>query len=455
MRSCFSRRNFLINFGCMSTALAGAPLLSGAPSRPRSPIFPMSRQEKVSPNDNLQIALIGAGGMGRADVDTALQHQGIKLVAACDLYDGRLNAARKTWGAELITTRDYREILNRDDIDVVIVATQDHWHQQICIEAMESGKHVYCEKPMVHSLEEGPAVIQCQQRTGKVFMVGSQLLSSLGYEKAKLLLNQGAIGKLNYAEGVWSRRSALGAWNYAIPDDASEKTIDWETYLKDKTKHAFDPERFFRWRKYRDYGTGMNGDLFVHIISGLHFITDSTGPNKIYSSGGLRFWKDGREVPDVLLGIFDYPENGNHPGFNLSLRCNFVDGTRGSFFYVMRLIGSEGYMEIQPDRVVLGRNKVLSGIDPNVNLAKTEGIPEPRKQILGPEEIVYQVEKEYKGSHYDHFGYFFQAIREGTSVVEDAVFGYRASAPALACNDSYFNKEIILWDPEKMERIMK
>ena len=450
----FSRRRFLRKLGVAGTALTAAPgLLSASTSKRDTNTFTLSRGRRRSTLDNIQIALIGAGGMGSTDASTALKHDGVKLMTACDLYDGRLSAAKETFGHDLDTTRDYRDILERDDIDAVIIATHDHWHQQIAVDALKKGKHVYCEKPMVHSIDEGPSVIRSQKETGKVFVVGSQLLSSLGYEKARELLKAGAIGRLNVAEGVWARRSAEGAWNTPIPDDASEKTIDWETFLKDKKRLPFDPERFFRWRKYLDYGTGMNGDLFVHIISGLHFITDSLGPDQIYSSGGTRFWNDGREVPDVLIGTFDYPETKTHPGFNLSLRCNFVDGSQGSYFYVMRMIGSEGVMEIQPDKVILARNKVLTGVDPALVAAETRKPKQERKKMLGPEEIVYQAEEGYKGCLYDHFGYFIDAIRNGTPVVEDALFGYRAAAPALACHESYFKEEVIHWDPVKMEII--
>ena len=448
-----TRRSFLRTLGLTGAAALGMPHAGRAKDRESGiPATPLRRTSRISANEIIQIALIGAGGMGRSDAKTALSHPGIKLMAVCDLYDGRLHTAKSDFDGDIQVTRDYREILRRGDIDAVIVATHDHWHQQITVEALESGKHVYCEKPMVHSLEEGPAVLKAQKKARKVFMMGSQLLSSLGYEKAKELLRKGAIGRLHYAEGIWARRSAAGAWNSQIPKDATEKTVDWDTFLKDKKRYAFDPERFFNWRKYLDYGTGMNGDLFVHIISGLHFITDSLGPNQIYSSGGIRFWKDGREVPDVLIGTFDYPETAAHPGFNLSLRCNFVDGTRGSFFYVMRIIGSEGSMEIQPNAVILGRNKVLSGVDPNVDPAERTRQMEPRKKILGPEEVVYQAEEGYRGCHFDHFGYFFDAVRNGTSVVEDAEFSYRASAPALACHESYLNKTVIRWDPKKMKR---
>jgi predicted dehydrogenase len=295
-----SRRNFIKKLAGSTAAVAVGTSVFG--SENANNYFEYLRRGRISPNDNINIALIGAGGMGTEDVKTALQVPGAKLVAACDLYDGRLKEAKTKWGQDIFTTRSYKEILNRKDIDAVIIATPDHWHQQISIDALKAGKHVYCEKPMVHSIDEGPAVIAAQKQSGKVFQVGSQGVSSLGNEKAKELLKDGAIGQLNYAEGFWARHSPLGAWQYPIPNDASPQTVDWDTFVSNTTKRPFDATRFFRWRNYRDYGTGMSGDLFVHLFSSLHFITDSLGPNKVYSSGGLRYWKDGREVPDVKYG---------------------------------------------------------------------------------------------------------------------------------------------------------
>ncbi|MDQ3682183.1 MAG: Gfo/Idh/MocA family oxidoreductase, partial [Bacteroidota bacterium] len=317
-----SRRHFIKNLAASTAAVAVGSNVFATPSKDN--YFEFLKRHGSSANDNINIALIGSGGMGVQDTLTALQVPGIKLVAACDLYDGRLKEAKSRWGVDLFTTRSYKEILNRKDVDAVIIATPDHWHKQISIDALRAGKHAYCEKPMVHSIGEGPSVIKAQTETGKIFQVGSQGVSSLGNEKAKQLLKDGAIGELNYAEGFWARHSPTGAWQYPIPADASHANVDWETYISNTTKRPFDATRFFRWRNYRDYGTGMSGDLFVHLFSSLHFITNSLGPNKIYASGGLRYWKDGREVPDVLLGTFDYPESQQHPPFNLSLRCNFV-----------------------------------------------------------------------------------------------------------------------------------
>ena len=178
---------------------------------------------------------------------------------------------------------------------------------------MNAGKAVYLEKPMVQHIDQGRAVMEAQRTTGQIFQVGSQGMSSLGNEKAKALYEAGAIGELNYAEGFWARNSPTGAWQYDIPDDASEETVDWNRFLGDAPRMEFDPVRFFRWRNYSDYGTGVSGDLFVHLFSSLHFVTSSMGPNRVMSTGGLRYWKDGRDAPDIVLGMFDYPATETHP----------------------------------------------------------------------------------------------------------------------------------------------
>lgn len=451
-----SRRSFLSN---VTKGMVGASLFpSVITARERERNFKelVRQPPKFTANDQLQIALIGAGGMGTADTNTAITVPGVKLLAVCDLYDGRLADAKRKWGADLSTTRDYREIINRKDIDAVIIATPDHWHKDISIAAMNAGKHVYCEKPMVHAISEGPAVVAAQANNKVVFQVGSQGLSSLGNEKAKELLKDGAIGKLNYAEGFWARMSPQGAWQYPIPDDATPQTVDWDRFVANTTKRAFDATRFFRWRNYRDYGTGVSGDLFVHLFSSLHMITGSAGPNKVMATGGLRYWKDGREVPDVMLGMFDYPETAVHPAFNLSLRVNFVDGTGGTNY--LRMVGSEGSMTVEWDKVTLYRNAPSQ--DANDPLLKTKpsgGAGQEyvyqRKAMLPPEKMEYTAQQGYKGAHFDHFYNWATAIRNNGHVTEDALFGYRAAAPALLCNDSYFSNKIVEWDPVNLKLI--
>lgn len=447
------RRDFIRKMAYGATGLAGLPVITNYLDSKTTSLSRDQRSIRYSANDQVQIGLIGAGGMGVADAHTAGRIPGVKVVAACDLYQGRLDDAKARWGKDILTTMDYREILQRDDIDAVIIGTPDHWHKQISVDALLSGKGAYCEKPMVHSIAEGPAVIEAQRASGKTFEVGSQGMSSLGNEHARMLYEQGAIGQLIYAEGFWARNSPTGAWQYPIPGDASQETVDWDRYISNTTKRPYDPLRFFRWRNYRDYGTGVSGDLFVHLFSSLHFIVRSNGPDKIQATGGLRYWKDGREVPDVLLGMFDYPETESHPAFNLSLRVNFVDGTSGSTY--LKLVGSEGAMEVEWRKVTLKKNESFDPMDSFAMAKEAEGNSqqqETRKKMYQEEpEHVFRAEHDYWGAHYDHVNNFIMGVREGKQVAEDAVFGYRAAAPALLCNDSYFNDRIIHWDPNAMK----
>src|SRR5215217_6969921 len=397
-----TRRSFLTDAARAAIGATIIPTIITAKDRERSAEEIKRPQQYYTANDQIQIALIGSGGMGVADTTTALTVPGIKLVAVCDLYDGRLAEAQKRWGSDIAITRDYREILERKDVDAVIIATPDHWHKDISVAAMNKGKHVYCEKPMVHDISEGAAVVEAQSRNKVVYQVGSQGLSSLGNEKAKELLKAGAIGKLNYAEGFWARMSPFGAWQYPIPADASPKTVGWDAFVANTNKRPFDATRFFRWRNYRDYGTGVSGDLFVHLFSSLHFVTGSLGPDKILATGGLRYWKDGREVPDVMLGMFDYGETAAHPAFNLSLRVNFVDGTGGTNY--LRMVGSEGSMTVEWDKVTLYKN--TEHVDPNdpLNQTKNTGAGKEyvydRKGMVPPEKMEYTAQPGYKGAHF-------------------------------------------------------
>src|SRR5947209_6860973 len=260
---------------------------------------------------------------------------------------------KEQYGGDIFTTKDYREIVNRKEIDAVLIGAPDHWHQQITVDALNAKKDVYCEKPMVQRIADGQPVIDAQHSSKQILQIGSQRVSSVVYQKARELYQSGAIGQLNMVEAWWDRNSAVGAWEYTVPPDASTNTCDWDKFQGRAPKTGWDPHRFFRWRCYQDYGTGVAGDLFVHLFSGLHFITGSQGPTRVFSTGGLRFWKDGRDVPDVLFGLYDYPETANHPAFNLILRVNFVSGAVESSGF--RFTGSDGIMNV-------GKNVTLSKV---------------------------------------------------------------------------------------------
>lgn len=455
-----SRRKFIKQLGS-TAALLGAGSMA-ALAKEQTPVQLLQPNTRISANDKVRVACIGMGIMGFGDVDTAIKVPGVEFVAAADLYQGHLDRVKEVYGAKVFTTRDYRELLNRKDIDAVIVATPDHWHDTISIEAMEKGKAVYCEKPMVQQVEEGHQVIAAQQRTKAVFQVGSQRVSSVALAEARKRYKAGEIGQLNIVEARYDRHDALGAWQYSIPPDASPKTMDFDAFLKDTAKVPFDPVRFFRWRNYQAYGTGIPGDLFVHLISGLHFITGSVGPTRIFASGNLVQWKDGRDVPDVVVAVFDYPETNEHPAFQTTLRVNFADGSGGGEY--TRFIGTEGMMEMGWNDFKIKKHKLpaapgYGGWDTYNTFTKAQqeayvkqyDAKYPASARKGETtESAFAAPKGYD-DRYDHFVNFFEAMRSGKPVVEDATFGLRAAGPALMTNQSYFKKQVINWDPVNMK----
>ena len=416
-------------------------------------------------NNQINLAIIGCGIQGFSNARAALSVNGIKLVAVCDLYSGRLTRMKEVYGNQLYTTKNYEDILSRRDVDAVCIATSDHWHDHMTIAALKAGKAVYCEKPMVHKLNEGQAMIDAEKKYKLPLQIGSQRVSGIDTEKARELFQSGIIGTLNLADIRYDRASSNGAWQYSIPTDAGLDTVDWNSYIGDSPKMAFDAKRFFRWRNYQDYGTGVAGDLFVHLFSALHVITGSKGPERIYSSGGLRFWKDGRDVPDITLGLYDYGESATHPAFNVQMRVNFVDGSGGGSS--VRLIGSEGVMTLGWDGITVQRSKVSTvptygGWDSYATFSEAQqkdfekwyksNYGEQRPEMNSPKEMRYTVPEGYS-DHHDHWAFFADSIRNGTKLVEDSTFGLRAAGPALATNNSYHERKIINWDAEKMRII--
>jgi len=425
--------------------------------------FASGQTKPVGPNDKIRIATIGMGIMGFNDTDTALKIPGVELVAVCDLYDGRLARAKEKYGNNIFTTRNYQEIFSRKDIDAVIIATSDQWHARLAIDAMNNGKAVYCEKPVVQKISEGLPVIAAQKKTGKPMQVGSQRVSSIVYNKAREMYKTGAIGKLNCVEASFDRQDALGAWQYTMPVDGSSQTVDWNRYTEGMPKMTWDPKKFFWWRNYRDFGTGVAGDLFVHLLSGIHLMTDSIGPKSIYASGQLCYWKDGRDVPDVMTAIMQYPETKEHPEFQLMLRVNFVSGQGPKG--VTRFIGHEGVMEMLDDgfkitHSIMSKAPGIGGWDSfdtypkamQEELMKQYNQKYTDEQKKRPEvpSYTYTAPVEYD-EHLEHFRNFFDGVRENKPLVEGPEFAFRAAAPTLACNDSYFQKKIINWDPLNMK----
>jgi predicted dehydrogenase len=460
-----SRKNFLRNSALGLAGFAIAPK-SGKAAERFEELKNRNWKKKFQANDQIQIATIGMGIIAHFDTPTALEVPGVKMVAAADCYDSRLVRTKEVFGDDVFTTKDYREILERDDVDAVLLCTPDHWHAKHSIDFLGAGKHVYCEKPMVQQINEGLDVINADQNSDAVLQVGSQFTSDMIFQKAKELYESGAIGTLNQVVAVYNRNSSLGAWQYSMPEDATPETVDWDTFLGDAPDRPWDPKRFFRWRCYDDYGTGVPGDLFVHLFTGIHTVLGAVGPTHVSGTGGLRSWFDGREAPDVINGQYHYPETDNHPDFTLTLQSNLADG--GGTGTRFQFIGDEGAMEIEPGNSVkltrIPRREPsmedLQGY--NSLLTFSEEVQEEFKQNYREQhadEVEYKPEmnqtEEFRtpdgyDSRLDHFVNFFDSIRNGTPVFEDSTFGFRAAAPALLTNSSLKEQRVVRWDPENM-----
>ncbi len=458
-----SRRNFLKQLSIGSVAVT-SPFATSAFAEEYYEKQVLPFELKYSAGDTIRLGVIGCGIQGNSDLRSALKVPGTEIAGACDLYTGRLTRMKEVYGNDLYTSRDYRELLQRKDIDAVIIATCDLWHSRITTDALKAGKHVYCEKPMVHKFDQGHGVINAQKASGKVLQIGSQGISGIDYAKAKEIYQSGILGQLNCIEATNDRQDAIGAWQYTIPDDQSTSTVDWDTYVSIMNKKpAYDPKKLFRWRNYRDFGTGVSGDLYVHLVTGIHFVTESKGPSRILSSGQLCYWKDGRDVPDVMTTLLDYPATATSPAFQVTLRVNFVSGAGGSSS--VKFIGSEGVM-----------NKTGNGLKVSHSLmAKAPGMGGYDSLFTFPQEMQDRMMTAYNAkwsaddkkrptkegieftnpeghnAHVNHFNNFFETIRNNKPNIEDATFGFRAAAPCLAANESYFKNKIINWDPVNMK----
>lgn len=460
-----SRKNFLRNSALGMAGLAVNPFGGKATSRFEE-LKTRDWKKKFAANDRIQIATIGMGIIAHFDTPTALEVPGVEFVAAADCYDSRLVRTKEVFGDDVFTTKDYREILDRDDVDAVLLCTPDHWHAKHTIDFLNAGKHVYCEKPMVQQIDEGLQVVNAEQQSNAVLQVGSQFTSDMIFQKAAELYKEGAIGTLNQVVAVYNRNSSLGAWQYSMPQDATPETVDWDTFLGDAPDRPWDPKRFFRWRCYDDYGTGVPGDLFVHLFTGIHTVLGAVGPTHVSGTGGLRSWFDGREAPDVINGQYHYPETENHPEFTLTLQSNLADG--GGTGTRFQFIGDEGAMEVSP-----GNSVKLTRIprrEPSLDelrgynslLTFSEEVQkefEQNYQAEHADEVEYQPAmnqtEEFRtpdgyDSRLDHFVNFFDSIRNGTPVFEDATFGFRAAAPALLTNMSLKEQRVVQWDPVNM-----
>jgi predicted dehydrogenase len=433
-----NRRDFM-----KQTVLTGAAaaLTNGASS--------VSAQ--VPPSDRVGIGVIGAGARAQQLIDTTQQMPDAQIVALCDAYTGRATRAQVRAGGKAAILRDAREVFSHPDVDAVIVGTPDHLHKEITIAALEAGKDVYVEKPMTYRIDEGRDIIAAVKRTNRVLQVGSQGVSSPLNGTARDVVKSGKLGKVTLIRASYNRNTAGGAWIYPIPPDASPQTVNWNAFLGSAPKHPFDPARFFRWRCYWDYSGGIAGDLFVHLLTTIHFVMGSTMPSAVVASGELYRWKDSREVPDTLNAILVYPE-----GFTVNLSSTFNNESASESGF--EILGTEGSIAFRGDRLTFTPENVHEDnrwvvtswpseleqayyADPKVQAQESPSTWTPR--MLPAAESWHQ---QGQDNDLTHLGNFIKAVRSRQQPYEDAVVGHHAAAAAHMVNLAVRQRRLVEWD---------
>ncbi len=430
-----NRRYFL------GSALAGAAAAS-----------PLSAAPQSSANEKINIAQIGVGNRGsslqRLMLSMMERRDDIHIGAVCDVYEKRKALAQERTKAEFATL-DYREVLARPEIDAVVVATPDHWHGTIAIEAMRAGKDVYLEKPMTHTIEEAKEVVKVVKETGRVLQVGSQTTSADQWWKARKAIQDGMIGKLISSQGSYHRNSLMGEWNstperrggggWAIepdagPDGKGVNYIDWNMWLGPAQKRNFDPQRYFRFRKFWDYSGGIATDLFYHVVAPLQICWgESQFPYRVVSSGGIYAFPD-REVPDTFNLLADFAK-----GHSLVLSASMANSKH-----------IPGLIRGQKGTITMVDHGRFEGATDHITV-EAEPVYQPEFfQKFGYSAVDIPVNPTPPDAHMANF---IECTRTRKKPNLDAETGYKAQCVITMAVQSYREGKVLFFDP-KAEKVV-
>jgi predicted dehydrogenase len=429
-----TRRHFL---GRSSLAAAALGNVAAAKSRTMKPsVSARSAARVVGANDRINVGMIGTGGMGTAHLRSFVRQseetKDIQVVAVCDVYARRKENARKIGKlAEKDVHHDYRELLARNDVDAVLIATPDHWHGQMALDAMLAGKDVYLQKPMTYTIEEARQLAETARKQGRILQVGSQGLSDPRVHKIKELIGQGEIGELLWAQATASRNSLLGEWNWRIDKEGTPETIDWNRWLGPAPKRPFSAERYFRWRKYWDYSGGIATDLYYHSLGPVLFAMGAEFPVSVTAAGGIYVQKD-REVPDTYATLIEYPN------FYITLSGSMANEAGGKY-HPMVIYGHKGSIVFERGRIVVLPESPMPG-----TFDKRTEPPKPAK--------TYEVEAA-RDSHRARTDNFFACMRSRKAPNLDADFGYKVMTAIRLGVDSYRERKVKLFDA-RTERVV-
>jgi predicted dehydrogenase len=391
----------------------------------------------------------------------------------CDIFDinaekgleAAANINRESSGGQMGQKpkryRTYKELLAAGDIDAVIIATPDHWHAPMTMVAAREGKNVYCEKPMTWTVPETYEVVKAIKESNIVFQLGHQNRQNESYFKAKEAIEKNVLGSINLIEVTTNRNHPMGAWVYPIHPKAGPDNIDWDQFIGPAPYHKFSLERFFRWRCWWDYSTGLSGDLFTHEFDAMNQIFGFGIPYSAVSSGGIYYYKDGRTVPDVLQSVFEYPDRDLSLVYSASLASNRKRGRV--------IMGHDASMEVGKDlKIYVDRDstkykkKLEEGIiDPSLPLysftpgaKQVDAITSPTEQYFAGRGLLYTYRggKRVDTSHL-HIREWLDSIRNGTQPSCNVDRGYEEAMTAHMGTIAYRENRKVFWDADKQEII--
>ena len=419
------------------------------------------------------------------------------LVGVCDLFDVNADLAIDASSNDVrsggkpkemaIKYRNHKELLANKDIDGVIIATPDHWHSRIAIDAAKAGKHVYCEKGLTRTFQEALDVYDAVKDTGIILQLGHQNRQVEANEKAKQIIDQGLLGPINLVELTTNRNSTWGAWVWSIHPDANKKTIDWDMFQKPSpNKIPFGEEalkRFFRWRCWYDYGTGLSGDLFSHDYDALNQIMNIGIPKYASASGGNYFYRDGRDVPDVWQATLEYPdmyagtpiskrnlypkETGGGPGltvlYSATLSSNYSRGNRIMGHDATMMMGGQsnvgnvgGFIVTADSSSTQYRDRLKSGVInskyPIYNYSpgskQIDGVTSATSQYFANKGLLYTYRdgKRVDPTHL-HIKDWLDSIRNGTQPKCNIDVAFQEAVTCAMATEAYLKGRRIEWDP--------
>ena len=438
------RRDFFRKAG-QSAALAGAGITLARNAEARTKVEPVDRRAPktgrlLKENEVIGIGIIGVGGMGgshlRELVSREKKGEKVQLRAFAEVYKRRQtwgkNALRDSVKREVDAYYDYKKLLERDDIQGVIIATPDHWHAQCSLDAMAAGKDVYCQKPVTLTIEESLEVRDKSYQTGRVFQCGAQYCSDDWYWQARKFIKDGGIGEVIYAQADYSRNSGTpenpmgGEWNHELAPDASDNPnagegyIDWKQWIGPARKRPFSKIRYFQFRKFWEYSGGIATDLMYHYLAPLIIALDAKAPERAMAGGGIYVQHDDREAPDTFLVTLDFPGD-----------------------YSVLLTSSMANSQGNPV-MIRGHRATIRPIDGGMKVTAETQFKDWFKSRYGAEEIVIPNQPRL-----DHVGKWLECMRTRDDVHCTAETAYRAMAGVRMACDSYRKEKFIFWDNEK------